>query len=141
MAVSNSAVGPGVAPTHPVLVGYLLWLLGFFGLHRFYYGRPISGLIYALTLGLLLVGWIVDLFLIPQMAESAERRYPAGRFDYTLAWVLLLFLGVLGVHRFYLGKVISGVVYLLTAGLFGIGVLYDVATLNTQVAERNREVM
>ena len=33
-------------PTHSRVVGYLVWLLGFTGAHRFYYGRPISGTIY-----------------------------------------------------------------------------------------------
>ena len=39
--------------THSVLMGYLLWIFGFIGAHRFYYGRPISGTIWLFTLGLL----------------------------------------------------------------------------------------
>jgi TM2 domain-containing membrane protein YozV len=50
--------------THSTFVGYLLWIFGFMGAHRFYYGKPISGTIYFFTLGLLGVGWIIDLFLI-----------------------------------------------------------------------------
>ena len=42
--------------THDVLLGYLLWIFGFTGSHRFYYGRPVSGTIYFFTFGLLLVG-------------------------------------------------------------------------------------
>ena len=57
--------------------------------------------------------------------------------DYTVAWILLTYLGVLGIHRFYQGKWISGVVYLLTGGLLGIGVIYDFWTLNDQVSEAN----
>ena len=43
--------------SHSVLLGYILWIFGFMGSHRFYYGRKISGVIWFFTLGLfLLVG-------------------------------------------------------------------------------------
>src|SRR4051812_22247585 len=97
--------------THSLTVGYLLWIFGFTGSHRFYYGRPISGTIWFFTLGLCGVGWIVDLFLMPGMDRSADRHYRAGKIDYSVAWLLLTFLGVFGVHRFYMGKFISGILY------------------------------
>jgi TM2 domain-containing membrane protein YozV len=122
-------------------VGYLVWLFGFTGAHRFYYGKQITGTIWFCTLGLLGIGWLIDLFLIPSMDRQADRRYQSGPIDYTIAWILLTFLGVFGVHRFYLGKWISGIVYLCTAGLFGVGWLYDLWTLNGQVSERNSELL
>jgi TM2 domain-containing membrane protein YozV len=127
--------------THSVLIGYILWILGFTGAHRFYYGRPITGTIWYFTFGLLLIGWIIDLFLIPGMNRRADFRYQAGHLDYTVAWLLLAFLGLFGIHRFYMGKWITGVVYLLTGGLVGIGLLYDLWTLNGQVSELNRREM
>jgi TM2 domain-containing membrane protein YozV len=123
--------------THSKLIGYLLWIFGFIGAHRFYYGRPISGTIYFFTLGLLFVGWIVDLFLIPGMDRAADHRYRGGVKSYNLSWVLLTFLGVFGIHRFYLGKWITGLVWLLTCGLFLLGLLYDLWTLNEQIDDVN----
>jgi TM2 domain-containing membrane protein YozV len=125
------------AQTHSVLIGYLIWIFGFTGAHRFYFGKPVSGTIWFFTLGLLLIGWFIDLFLIPSLARRADRRYVVGPTDYSLAWILLTFLGVFGIHRFYLGKWGTGILYLLTLGLFGIGLIYDFWTLNSQVNELN----
>lgn len=127
-----------VNDTHRKTIGYLLWIFGFTGSHRFYYGRPITGTIWFLTLGLLGIGWLIDLFLIPSMDRSADRRYRSGRVDYNIAWLLQTFLGVFGIHRFYLGKWLTGLLWLLTGGLFLLGWLYDFWTLNEQVDEVNR---
>lgn len=123
--------------THTPLIGYLLWLFGFTGSHRFYYGRPVSGTIYFFTLGLFFIGWLVDLFLIPGMDRKADLRFASGPLDYNLAWILLTFLGLFGIHRMYMGKWITGILYLLTGGLFGIGYIYDYWTLNDQLSEIN----
>ena len=54
------------------------------------------------------------------------------------AWILLTFLGAFGIHRFYMGKIGTGIIWLLTGGLFLVGWLYDFCTLNRQVDELNR---
>ncbi len=123
--------------THSKTIGYLLWIFGFTGAHRFYYGKPISGTIYFFTLGLLGVGWLIDLFLIPGMDRKADLRFKAGPVDYTVAWLLLTFLGLFGIHRFYMGKIGTGILWLLTIGFFGIGYLYDFLTLNDQITMIN----
>ncbi len=123
--------------THSITIGYILWLFGFTGSHRFYYGKPISGTLYFFTLGLLFIGWIVDLFLIPGMDRRADLRFQEGSIDYTLAWILLTFLGIFGIHRMYMGKWLSGLLYLLTGGLFLIGYVYDYWTLNDQITVLN----
>ncbi len=124
--------------THSKTIGYLLWIFGFTGAHRFYYGKPVTGAIWFFTLGLLGIGWLIDLFLIPGMDRRADFRFRFGAYDYSVAWILLTFLGFLGIHRFYIGKIGTGLIWLVTGGLFGIGWLYDFCTLNEQVAERNR---
>lgn len=124
-------------PTHPVLFGYLFWVIGFTGAHRFYFGKPLTGALWFFTGGLFLIGWIVDVFLIPAMSEEAERRYRPRDVDYSVAWVLLVFLGFFGIHRFYMGKIITGVLYLLTGGLFGIGYIYDILSLNEQIDQQS----
>lgn len=123
--------------THSKLVGYILWIFGFMGAHRFYFGRPISGTIYFFTLGLLLIGWIIDLLLIPGMDRDADIRYVAGDKNYTVSWVLLTFLGIFGIHRLYLGKWFTALIWFFTGGLLLIGYLYDYWTLNEQIAEAN----
>ena len=124
--------------THSKAVGYALWIFGFTGSHRFYYGRPVTGTIWFFTLGLLGIGWLIDLFLIPGMDRDADQRFALGRINYSLAWVLLTYLGLLGIHRMYLGKWGTGLLYLLTGGLLGLGWLYDYWTLNQQISELNR---
>ncbi|HDI58871.1 MAG TPA: TM2 domain-containing protein [Desulfobacteraceae bacterium] len=124
--------------THRKTIGYILWVFGFTGSHRFYYGKPVSGTIWFFTLGLLGIGWFIDLFLIPSMDRQADLRFTAGLKDYTVAWVLLTFLGIFGGHRFYLEKWITAVIYLFTGGIFGLGYLYDLWTLNDQVTLINQ---
>ena len=127
--------------THLKSVGYILWIFGFTGAHRFYYGKPLTGLLWFCTAGLLGIGWLIDLFLIPSMDRQADRRFQAGPLDYSLAWILLTFGGYLGLHRLYMGKYVTGIIYLLTGGLFLIGWLYDFVTLNGQISEKNHEAV
>ena len=56
-------------------VGYLLWLFGLVGLcgiHRFYTGRYVTGILWLLTGGLFFIGQLIDLFLIPGQARHPE---------------------------------------------------------------------
>lgn len=55
----------------------------------------------------------------------------AGPKDYSVAWIPLTFLGV------FFGKWGTGILYLMTVGLFGIGLIYDFWTLNSQISELN----
>ncbi len=135
---SPGAQMPIRTSTHDVTVGYLFWLIGFTGAHRFYYGKVLTGIIWFLTLGLFGIGWIVVAFLIPSVQREANKEFAPGQNDYSVSWALLVFLGIFGVHRFYLGKFVTGTLFLLTGGLFGIGFVYDLLTLNDQIHDLNR---
>ena len=55
-----------------------------------------------------------------------------GHYNYknrVLALILCIFFGMGGIHRFYVGKIGTGILYLFTGGLFGIGWLVDIICL------------
>lgn len=57
--------------------------------------------------------------------------------DKSTAYLLWLFLGLWGAHKFYLGKTGIGIIYFFTLGFFFIGWLFDLLTLGTQVDAYN----
>jgi len=124
--------------THSLSMGYVLWMcLGLLGIHRFYYGKRISGALYLVSLGGLGLGWLADFFLMPSIRRSHARTYQAGTYSYTTGWLLLLLLGLVGAHRYYVGRWKSGLLYSLTLGCCGLGVLYDLAQYNDLVSDEN----
>ncbi|KAK5579999.1 hypothetical protein RB653_000011 [Dictyostelium firmibasis] len=56
-----------------------------------------------------------------------------------VAYLLLIFLGFFGVHRFYVGRTVSGIIYLLTGGIFGIGYIVDFFLLPSLVCHYNNK--
>jgi hypothetical protein len=65
-----------------LLLAYFLWLVGgLLGLHKFYLGRPVLGLLYFFTGGLFFIGWMVDFFTLPhqvQVANLLRQNQPEG---------------------------------------------------------------
>lgn len=60
---------------------------------------------------------------------SSGRQYLYSPKSRTAALLLCFFLGLMGVHRFYVGKVGTGILYFFTLGGFGIGWLIDMITI------------
>jgi TM2 domain-containing membrane protein YozV len=116
----------------------LCQFLGWLGVHRFYTGRIVSGIFQLLTFGGFGIWVLIDLIMI--ISGDFKDRYNrpleqkpvmGGSRSWVTAAFLCLFLGWLGVHRFYTGRVVSGIFQLLTFGGFGIWVLVDLITIYT----------
>jgi len=54
---------------------------------------------------------------------------PTSSKSYAATLILAIFLGYLGIHRFYVGKVGTGILYLVTVGWLGIGWVIDIFTV------------
>ena len=57
-----------------------------------------------------------------------------------VAFLLCIFFGALGIHRFYVGKIITGILWLVTIGLFGFGVIIDMIFIVTGKFKDNNEL-
>jgi serine/threonine protein kinase/TM2 domain-containing membrane protein YozV len=77
--------------------------------------------------------FLVLAFIPSRIFETPSRIYeqvPQQTSPYKRIWALLfsggMFLGIFGIHRFYVGKIGTGILWLLTFGLFGIGQIVDI---------------
>lgn len=61
-----------------------------------------------------------------------------GKKSYIIAYFCLIMLGFLGAHHFYLNNYILGIIYLLTGGFFGIGIIVDLFILPIYVWHYNK---
>ncbi len=57
---------------------------------------------------------------------NIQQNAQAGQKSKLVAFLLCWFLGAWGIHRFYVGKIGTGILYLLTCGCCGIGTIIDV---------------
>ena len=64
---------------------------------------------------------------------NAAMAFPYGKAkNKWVAFCLCLLFGMFGIHKFYEGKIGMGILYLLTAGLLGVGVIVDLIVLLTK---------
>lgn len=116
----------------------LCQFLGTLGVHRFYTGRIVSGIFQLLTFGGFGIWAFVDLIMIITGDFTDQYNRPldhppviGGNKSWVTTTLLCMFLGWLGVHRFYTGHVVSGLVQLFTFGGFGIWTLIDLIMIYT----------
>jgi TM2 domain-containing membrane protein YozV len=111
---------------------------GLLGLHRLYTDEPDVALLYLMSGGLLGLGTLSDAFQLAYLLDRSNHPEAYDRYSLFTAYQLLIPpFGLLGLHQRYIGKTGLGWFYAATAGLLGIGLLYDVCTLPQQVREAN----
>lgn len=69
-----------------------------------------------------------------------QYRYDDLKKKPAIAWLLWLFTGVIGGHRYYLGDVGMGVAMTLTLGGFGVWALVDAFFINRRIAVKNAAI-
>jgi len=115
------------------LTAFLLcWFLGGVGAHRFYTGKIGTGILQLLTFGGLGIWLLIDYItlIVGSFKDSNgqllyRRPIQGGEKNWVTAALLCGFLGSLGIHRFYTGRIISGIFQLITFGGLGIWTLID----------------
>ena len=58
--------------THSKTIGYLLWIFGFMGAHRFCLGKWLTGLLWLLTGGLLMLGVLYDYWTLNRQVDEVN---------------------------------------------------------------------
>jgi TM2 domain-containing membrane protein YozV len=87
-----------------------------------------------------LVGVVVTA-VRPPYPPDYSYRLPRPMKSTPLAYLWCVLLGIVGVHQFYMGKTGRGVLYLLTGGVVGFGVIWDLFTLPAQLRQVNAQIV
>lgn len=139
VAMNTGAPAMARSEKSPITALFLCMYLGFFGIHRFYTGKIGTGILMLVTLGGVGIWAVIDLVTIASSKfTDKEGRYleftsqdPATKSNKSGNTTLLLasFLGLFGIHRFYVGKIGTGILMLLTLGGLGIWTLIDIIVI------------
>ena len=111
----------------------LCHFLGVFGIHRFYVGKILTGILMLLTFGAFGIWTLIDLIIVLTgnfkdasgrliLMEEEPNQSEKG---FAATAILCFLIGSLGAHRFYAGKILTGILMLLTFGGLGIWTLID----------------
>ncbi|PWL01872.1 TM2 domain-containing protein [Hallerella porci] len=73
-----------------------------------------------------------------QTSEPFAEPPMIGEKDNLITLLLAIFLGTLGVHRFYEGKIVTGILWLLTGGLLSVGWIIDIILIAVRFGSRGR---
>jgi hypothetical protein len=65
----------------------------------------------------------------PYRHSRYDPEEPVSAYSGLVALLLCFFLGYLGIHRFYVGKIGTGILWLVTGGIFGVGWLIDLVVI------------
>jgi TM2 domain-containing membrane protein YozV len=118
----------------------LVMFLGALGIHRFYVGKYITGILMLLTLGGFGIWQLIDYIIILTDGFADSEGRPIRRVDqiqsqsskdFIPTFFLCAFLGFFGIHRFYTGNFLSAILMFLTLGGLGIWVLIDTLMILT----------
>ena len=117
----------------------LFLFLGYLGAHRFYVGKIGTAILYILTLGGCGIWALIDLIsIVTGNFKDNEGKFVRSKRDGTkeqsekswgTCFLLFLFLGYLGAHRFYVGKIGTAILYIITFGGCGIWALIDLISI------------
>lgn len=99
--------------------------------------------IFILAIGFMVLGglaWFI-VNLVKRLKSEPDQDHPDMK-SKTKAylWYFIGLFGILGFHRFYLGKTGTGFLYLFTLGVAGVGATIDLFTLGSQVERINSDV-
>lgn len=78
--------------------------------------------------------------LTDEQKAMFEKEYKAKMTNPVLMFVITLLFGLIGVHKFIMGQKMMGIIYLCTAGLFGIGWFFDLFTIWGAIEKKNDEL-
>lgn len=120
----------GASDKNAALACLLCAFLGWAGIHRFYVGKIGTGIIQLLTVGGLGIWYLIDLTMLG-FGEFTDKDglKLRGSTQKGVTLILCYLVGVLGIHRFYVGKWITGLLMLVTFGGGGIWWLIDICLI------------
>lgn len=117
----------------------LFLFLGWVGAHRFYVGKIGTAILYIITIGGCCIWALIDLISIvsgnfkDKEGKLIVRQIDGSKQKSEKSWgtcfLLFLFLGYLGAHRFYAGKIGTAILYIITFGGVGIWALVDLISI------------